>query len=147
MRILVLHGPNLNLLGIREPGIYGATTFDELNRMIREYARKVNVEIKIEQSNHEGALIDAIQDALNWADALVVNPGAYTHYSYAIADAIRAVKLPAIEVHLSNVQARDEWRRHSVIAPACVGQIAGFGTASYLLGIDAARATVQQGRE
>jgi 3-dehydroquinate dehydratase II len=146
-RLLVLHGPNLNLLGTREPGIYGATSFDELNRMIKEYARKQNAEIQILQSNHEGALIDAIQGALEWADAIVINPGAYTHYSYAIADAIRAVKLPVVEVHLTNVHARDEFRRNSVIAPACVGQISGFGPASYLLGLDAARAVVQQGRE
>ena len=147
IRILVLHGPNLNLLGTREPGIYGATSFDELNRMIKDYARKQNADVQIVQSNHEGALIDAIQGALEWADAIVINPGAYTHYSYAIADALRAVKLPAVEVHLSNVHARDEFRRNSVIAPACVGQIAGFGPASYLLGLDAARAVVQQGRE
>ncbi len=147
MRILVLHGPNLNLLGTREPGIYGATSFDELNKLIKDYARQNQIEVRIEQSNHEGALIDAIQSVLEWADAIVINPGAYTHYSYAIADALRAVKLPAVEVHLTNVHARDEFRRHSVVAPACVGQIAGFGPASYLLGLDAARAVVQQGRE
>jgi 3-dehydroquinate dehydratase II len=147
MRILVLHGPNLNLLGTREPGIYGATSFDELNKLIRDYARQNQIDVKIEQSNHEGALVDAIQGALDWADAIVINPGAYTHYSYAIADALRAVKLPAVEVHLTNVHARDEFRRHSVVAPTCVGQIAGFGPASYLLGLDAARAVVQQGRE
>ena len=147
LRLLVLHGPNLNLLGTREPGIYGATSFDELNKMVKEHARKQGVEVQIVQSNHEGALIDAIHGALEWADAIVLNPGAYTHYSYAIADALRAVKLPAVEVHLTNVHARDEFRRHSVIAPACVGQIAGFGPASYLLGLDAARAVVMQGRE
>ena len=147
IRILVLHGPNLNLLGTREPGIYGATTFDELNRMLKEHARKQGAEVEIVQSNHEGALIDAIHGALEWADALVINPGAYTHYSYAIADALRAIRLPAVEVHLTNVHSRDEFRRHSVIAPACVGQIVGFGPASYLLGIDAARAVVMQGRE
>jgi 3-dehydroquinate dehydratase-2 len=146
-RVLVLHGPNLNLLGTREPGIYGATTFEDLNKLIREYARQRQIEVRIEQSNHEGALIDAIQNALTWADALVFNPGAYTHYSYAIADAIRAVKLPAVEVHLTNVHARDEWRKTSVVAPACVGQVCGFGPASYLLGLDAALAVVQQGRE
>ncbi len=147
MRILVLHGPNLNLLGVREPGIYGATTFDEINRLIKEYGKQHHIETRIQQSNHEGALIDAIHEALDWADAIVINPGAYTHYSYAIADALRAVKLPAVEVHLTNVHARDEFRRHSVVVPACVGQISGFGPASYLLGLDAARAVVQQGRE
>lgn len=147
LRLLVLHGPNLNLLGTREPGIYGATSFDELNKMIKEHARKQGAEVQIVQSNHEGALIDAIHGALDWADAIVLNPGAYTHYSYAIADALRAIRLPAVEVHLSNVHARDDFRRNSVIAPACVGQIAGFGPASYLLGLDAARAVVMQGRE
>jgi 3-dehydroquinate dehydratase-2 len=147
LRILVLHGPNLNLLGTREPGIYGATSFDELNKMVKEHARKQGAEVQIVQSNHEGALIDAIHGALEWADAIVLNPGAYTHYSYAIADALRAIRLPAVEVHLTNVHARDDFRRNSVIAPACVGQIAGFGPASYLLGLDAARAVVMQGRE
>jgi 3-dehydroquinate dehydratase-2 len=103
--------------------------------------------VRIAQSNHEGEIIDAIQDAVNWADAIVINPGAYTHYSYAIADALRAVRLPAVEVHISNVHAREEYRRSSVIAPAAVGQIAGFGTASYLLALDAARYTVVTGRQ
>ena len=146
LKIAVIHGPNLNLLGLREPDFYGTDTFEETNRKIRDHARKIGVEVQITQSNHEGAIIDAIHDAVNWADAIVINPGAYTHYSYAIADAIRGVRLPAVEVHISNVHARDEWRRISVIAPAAVGQIAGFGTASYLLGLDAARAIVMQGR-
>lgn len=146
LKIAVIHGPNLNLLGLREPDIYGTDSFDETNRKIVEHAKRINVEVRITQSNHEGAIIDAIHDAVNWADAIVINPGAYTHYSYAIADAIRGVRLPAVEVHISNVHAREEFRRHSVIAPAAVGQIAGFGTASYLLALDAARAVVQQGR-
>jgi len=146
IKIAVLHGPNLNLLGLREPDIYGTDTFDDTNRKIVEHAKRINVEVRITQSNHEGALIDAIHDAVNWADAIVINPGAYTHYSYAIADAIRGVRLPAVEVHISNIHAREEFRRHSVIAPAAVGQIAGFGTASYLLALDAARSVVQQGR-
>ena len=146
LKILVLHGPNLNMLGVREPDIYGTDTFDDTNRRIREHAKKLGIEVRISQSNHEGEIIDAIQDAINWADAIVINPGAYTHYSYAIADAIRAVRLPAVEVHISNVHAREEYRRHSVIAPAAVGQIAGFGTASYLLGLEAACAVIQQGR-
>ncbi len=146
LKIVVIHGPNLNLLGLREPDIYGADTFDDTNRKIRDHAKRIGVEVRISQSNHEGEIIDAIQDAVNWADAIVINPGAYTHYSYAIADAIRGVRLPAVEVHISNIHAREEFRSHSVIAPATVGQIAGFGTASYLLGLDAARAIVAQGR-
>jgi 3-dehydroquinate dehydratase II len=147
LRILLLNGPNLNLLGQREPDIYGTMTFEELNKRIREYAKENGLELKMLQSNHEGALIDAIHEAADWADAIVINPGAYTHYSYAIADALKAVRLPAIEVHLSNVQARDDFRRHSVVAPATVGQIVGFGAMSYLLALQAARAIVLQGRE
>ena len=147
LRVLLLNGPNLNLLGQREPDIYGTMTFEELNKRIREYAKELGIELKSLQSNHEGALIDAIHEAADWADAIVINPGAYTHYSYAIADALKAVRLPAIEVHLSNIQARDEFRRISVVAPATVGQIAGFGAMSYLMALQAARAIVQQGRE
>jgi len=146
IKIAVIHGPNLNLLGLREPDIYGTDTFDDTNRKITEHAKRLGVEVEISQSNHEGEIIDTIQSAVNWADAIVINPGAYTHYSYAIADAIRGVRLPAIEVHISNIHSREEFRRHSVVASACVGQIAGFGTASYLLGLDAARAVVEQGR-
>src|SRR5579871_2211901 len=146
LKIAVIHGPNLNLLGLREPDFYGTDTFEDTNRKSRDHAKKIGVEVQITQSNHEGAIIDAIHDAVNWADAIVINPGAYTHYSYAIADAIRGVRLPCVEVHISNIHAREEFRHHSVIAPAAVGQIAGFGTASYLLGLDAARAIVLQGR-
>jgi 3-dehydroquinate dehydratase-2 len=146
IKIAVIHGPNLNLLGLREPDIYGSDTFDDTNRKIVEHAKRIGVEVRISQSNHEGEIIDVIHDAVNWADAIVINPGGYTHYSYAIADAIRGVRLPTVEVHISNIHAREEFRRHSVVAPAAVGQIAGFGTASYLLGLDAARAVVQQGR-
>jgi 3-dehydroquinate dehydratase-2 len=147
LQISVIHGPNLNLLGLREPDIYGTDTFDDINRKIREHAKQIGVETRIFQSNHEGEIIDAIHDAVNWADAVVINPGAYTHYSYAIADALRAVRLPVVEVHMSNVHAREEYRRQSVVAPAAVGQIAGFGTASYLLALDAARYTVESGRQ
>lgn len=146
LKILVLHGPNLNLLGLREPDIYGTDTYDDMNRKLEAYAKHVGVQVQITQSNHEGVLIDAIQDAVNWADGIIINPGAYTHYSHAIADAIRGVRLPAVEVHLTNIHAREEFRRHSVVAPAAVGQIAGFGTASYLLALDAIRATIDQGR-
>ena len=146
LKVLVLHGPNLNLLGLREPDIYGAQSFDDINRKIQNHAKQIGVDVKITQSNHEGALIDALHDAIGWAEAVVINAGAYTHYSYAIADAIRAIRLPVVEVHLTNVHAREEWRRHSVIAPAVVGQISGFGVDSYLLALDAARALVRQGK-
>ncbi len=139
LRVSVIHGPNLNMLGLREPDIYGTDTFDDTNRKIRDHARSIGVEVRITQSNHEGAIIDAIQDAVSWADAIIINPGGYTHYSIAIADAIRAVRLPAVEVHISNIHGREEFRRHSVVAPATAGQIAGFGTASYLLALDAVR--------
>ena len=127
-KICVLHGPNINLLGIREPDVYGRDTFDDMNKKIKERARSLDLEARIFQFNREGEIIDAIHDALNWADALVINPGAYTHYSYAIRDAIAAVRMPTIEVHLTNVHAREEWRRHSVISPVTTGQILGFGT-------------------
>jgi 3-dehydroquinate dehydratase II len=145
--ILVIHGPNLNLLGLREPGVYGTQTLDEINRRIAEHAESTGVTVRCFQSNHEGAIIDQLHEAITWADAVVINPGAYTHYSHAIADAVRAIRLPVVEVHLSNVHAREEFRRHSVIAPAAVGQIAGFGPASYLLGLDAARLKVQENRK
>jgi 3-dehydroquinate dehydratase II len=147
-RVLLLHGPNLNLLGQREPSIYGTVTFDELNRRIKEHAKQLNLEVKIVQSNHEGVLIDEIHAAAGWADAIIINAGAYTHYAYAIADALRAVRLPAIEVHLSNIHARTEaWRHTSVISPAVMGQIMGFGPNSYLLALDAAYTILNQTRE
>lgn len=146
LKILVLHGPNLNLLGLREPDIYGAVTYDELNRRIREHARTLHLDVRIEQSNHEGALIDLIHDTVNWADAIVVNAGGYTHTSVAIGDALKAVKLPVIEVHLTNIHSREAFRHHSYVAPVAVGSIVGFGPTSYLLALDAARAIVEQGR-
>jgi 3-dehydroquinate dehydratase-2 len=139
VKILVIHGPNLNLLGTREPEVYGSVTLEEINRRLQAYAADKGIELRALQSNHEGTIIDAIHQAVSWADGLVINPGAYTHYSYAIRDAIAAVGLPTVEVHLSNVQAREDFRRLSVIAPVCLGQIAGFGWHSYVLGLEALR--------
>ena len=136
-KILVIHGPNLNLLGTREPGVYGHLTLEDINQRLLAYAAERQAERRIVQSNHEGAIIDAIHAAQGWADALLINPGAHTHYSYAIRDAIAGVGLRAVEVHLSNVHAREAFRHTSVIAPVCQGQIAGFGWRSYILGLSA----------
>ena len=139
--ILVLHGPNLNLLGKREPSVYGSGSLDELNDAIERHAAARGARAVCRQSNHEGQLVDWIQSAGDEGfSAIVLNPGALTHYSVALRDAVAAVRTRVIEVHLSNIHAREEFRRHSVIAPAAAGQISGFGPISYLLGVDAALA-------
>lgn len=138
MKVLVLNGPNLNLLGLREPGIYGQTTLAEIEALVRDHAKPLGVEIDFRQSNHEGALIDWIHQARETHRALVLNAGAYTHTSIALRDAIAGSGIPTIEVHLSNIHAREEFRHRSLIAPVCRGQISGFGPYSYILGLQAA---------
>lgn len=144
MKVRVIHGPNLNLLGSRETNVYGFVTLDEINRRITEYAGLLGVEVEISQFNSEGDIVTAIQKAKDSADAIVINPGAYTHYSLAIRDAIASVKLPTVEVHLSNIHAREEFRHTSVMAPVCVGQICGFGPNSYLLGLQAVKYLMEE---
>ena len=135
---LVLHGPNLNLLGTREPAVYGRVSLAEVDRAIRAHARRLGLGVECRQSNHEGQLVDWLQAAERERFVgVVLNPGAFTHYSIALRDAVSAIRLPVVEVHLSNVHAREEFRRHSVIASAARGQISGFGPHSYLLGLDA----------
>ncbi|MEO8287404.1 MAG: type II 3-dehydroquinate dehydratase [Chloroflexota bacterium] len=142
--LLVLHGPNLNLLGRREPGIYGSATLGEINDDLRKLAVELGVELRIVQSNNEGALIDEIQAAADGVRGILINAAAYTHTSYAIRDAIAGVGLPTVEVHLSNVYAREEFRHHSVLAAVCRGQVTGFGKMSYLLGLRALVELVKQ---
>ena len=135
---LVLHGPNLNLLGTREPAVYGRVSLAEVDRLVRERGRRLGMRVESRQSNHEGQLIDWLQGARKEGFlGIVFNPGAFTHYSIALRDAVAAIDLPVVEVHLSNIHAREDFRRHSVIAAAARGQISGFGPQSYLLGLDA----------
>ena len=135
--VLVLHGPNLNLLGLREPEVYGLTTLDQVNESLRLMASKFGVQVDCLQSNHEGNLVDAIHNARGVHEGILINPGAYTHTSVAIRDALAGVEIPTVEVHLSNIYTREEFRHHSYIAPVAIGQISGFGVDSYLLGLQA----------
>lgn len=136
-RILVLHGPNLNMLGTREPALYGTTTLESINAELAELAKARGVELEFFQSNHEGSLVDRIQEAPSWADAILINPGGLTHTSVTLRDALAGAELPVVEVHLSNVFAREPFRQHSYVSPIAVGVIAGFGPASYRLGLEA----------
>ena len=138
LSVLVLNGPNLNLLGEREPEIYGAARLPDIEAALESLAQELGVTLSFKQSNCEGELIDALHEARTECRAVVFNPGAYTHYSLALRDAVSAIGIPVIEVHLSNIAAREEFRRESVIAPACAGQISGLGVSSYMLGLRAA---------
>ncbi len=139
MKVLVVHGPNLNLLGTREPEVYGSTTLDDINAMMEKEAEALGLELTFTQSNVEGDMVTAIQEASSWANAIIINPAAYTHTSVALRDAVAAVGVPTIEVHLSNVYAREEFRHHSYISPVAVGVIGGFGADSYRLALQAVK--------
>jgi 3-dehydroquinate dehydratase-2 len=135
MKILILHGPNLNLLGTREPEVYGSLTLDDINQKMIALGKEMGAEVTCLQSNHEGALIDALHDARDWASGVVFNPGGYTHTSVALRDAVSAIQIPVIEAHLSNVYAREEFRHKSLISAVCKGKVTGFGWRSYELGL------------
>lgn len=146
LKILVLHGPNLNLLGTREPQFYGSLTLEEIDRRLVQAGTEAGIEVRTLQSNREGALIDALHEARDWASGVIFNPGGYTHTSVALRDAVAAIGIPVIEVHLSNVDAREEFRRQSLISPVCKGKIAGFGWHSYWLALHALKELLQSDR-
>lgn len=146
LNILVIHGPNLNLLGAREVGIYGRITMKEINAELSKDAAKLGVKVSFVQSNHEGKIVDQIGSARTKFQGILINPAAYTHTSVAIRDALLASALPAVEVHLSNIYKREEFRQHSLTAPACIGQVAGFGKESYLLGLIALVSSLRQSK-
>ncbi|KRF12269.1 type II 3-dehydroquinate dehydratase [Paenibacillus sp. Soil787] len=136
-KVLVINGPNLNMLGVREPGVYGTLSLSMIIQGLNDLAGTLSIELESFQSNHEGEIIDKIHEAFGSKDGIVINPGAFTHYSYAIRDALSAVQLPTVEVHISNIHKREEFRHHSVTAPVVIGQISGFGAQSYELGLRA----------
>lgn len=142
-KVLLIHGPNINLTGQREPGVYGSETLAAINAEVITKCQRLGMDCAVFQSNSEGALIDRLHAAREDCDAIIINAGAYTHYSYALRDAIAAVRLPTVEVHMSNVDAREEFRHKSVIGPVCAGSIAGFGKHSYLLAVDAVKAILE----
>lgn len=146
-KILVIHGPNLDLLGKREPGIYGTTTLNAINKNLKDQAKKIKLSLTIVQSNHEGEIVDIIGDARNKYDAIIINPAAYTHTSVAIRDAIAASGIKTIEVHLSNIYAREEFRQTSLVAPVCCGSVSGFGHNSYYLALLAAQSLLSAKRK
>lgn len=143
-KIIVIHGPNLNLLGTREADIYGKITIDDINKELKRVAKEEGIDIEIKQSNHEGEIVDLIGSSKNKFDAILINPAAYTHTSVAIRDAISATAIPAVEVHLTNIYAREEFRHTSLIAPVAAGQVSGFGKNSYTLGLKAAAALIKE---
>ncbi len=144
IKIAVVHGPNLDLLGLREPALYGTHTLEQINEAMNGEAKQIGAELRITHSNHEGEIVEAVHDAHQWAQGIVINAAAYTHTSVAIRDAIEAVRLPTVEVHLSNVHAREAFRQRSLIAEVCAGQISGFGAMSYLLALRALMYLVRQ---
>ena len=146
-KVLLIHGPNINLTGQREPGIYGSETLAAINAEVVTKCQRLGMDCAVFQSNSEGALIDRLHAAREDCDAIIINAGAYTHYSYALRDAIAAVRLPTVEVHMSNVDAREEFRHHSVIAPVCAGQISGFGKYSYFLAFQALQYLMDKGED
>lgn len=146
-RVLVIHGPNLNLIGIREPEVYGSVKLEEIDQAIMELAGQLGLEVRIVQTNHEGEMVETIQNARHWAEVIIINPAAYTHTSVAIPDALKAVSIPSIEVHLSNVYAREDFRHKSFVAGVAVGRIMGFGADSYLLALRAAKTLLSATQE